>query len=67
MPLHVVYTQIGANATAKVIADLTQAALTAEPIAWRKAAGVPAEGRATLALNKRQVTGLSDIRLNAAT
>ena len=65
IPLHVVYTRTGANATANVVADLTQATLTAEPIAWRKEAGVRAEARATVALNKRQVTGVSDIRLAA--
>ena len=64
-PLHVLYTRSGATATAEVTADLTQASLEAEPLAWSKPAGVPGEARAVVALNKRDVIALNKISLKA--
>ena len=65
VPLHVVYTRTATGASANIVADLTRATLVAEPIGWRKEAGVHAEGSATVALNNRKLSGISDIRLSA--
>lgn len=64
-PLKIVYTRIGETATASVSADLTGAALAAEPIGWSKEAGVPGTAHATIALRKRKPTALTDMVLNA--
>lgn len=64
-PLKILYTRTGANATAEVTADLTEATLAAEPLGWSKVAGTPGEARARLVLRKGDVVGVNDIALEA--
>ena len=64
-PLTILYTRKGEAATADVTADLTRASMLAEPLGWRKEAGVPGRARAKLALRKLEVTALNGVTLEA--
>ncbi|HXV23780.1 MAG TPA: AsmA-like C-terminal domain-containing protein [Alphaproteobacteria bacterium] len=64
-PLKILYTRSGTSATADVTADLTKAALAAEPLGWSKQPGVPGKARARIAMRRREVTALTDIAVEA--
>lgn len=64
-PLEIVYTRLGDAATAKITADLSRAALAAEPLGWSKKPGVPGRAQATITLKKQKPTALTGVVLNA--
>jgi hypothetical protein len=64
-PLEILYTRSGDAASAEVTVDLTRASMTAEPLLWSKEAGLPGRARARLSLRKLDVTGLTDVTVEA--
>jgi uncharacterized protein YhdP len=64
-PVKLIYTRSGQKAMADVTADLTEASLSAEPLAWSKPPGVPGEAHALVALDGRDVVALNEVSLRA--